>query len=77
MLEADGYLRQAAFNFRLADAHLKDAEEQLRKLAERLEDCAKIIKKIPIDEALLWEQVDTIIQENQPVGAAEPEPVNS
>jgi len=76
MLEADGYLRQAAFNFKLAEAHLVDAEEELHRLVERLENCSKLIKKIPIDELLLWEQVDTIMQDNQPAAAREPEPVN-
>lgn len=75
MLDTDGYLRQAAFGFQLAEAHLMDAEEQLRRLIDRLEDCSKLIKGIPRDELLLWEQVDAIVQGNQPGGAEELKPV--
>ena len=75
MLEADEYLLQAVSNFQLAEAHLKDTEEQLRRLVDRLEDCSEIIKRITKDEPLLREPVDTVIQDNQPVGIKELEPV--
>ena len=77
MLEADGYLRQAASNFQLAEAYLIDAEEQLRKLVERLENCSKLINAIPKDELLLWEQVDAIIQDSHPADNKELKPVSS
>ena len=66
MIETDGYLRQASSSLQLAEAQLKDAEEQLHICAEMLEGCAKLVHSIPGDELLLWEQVDTIIQSNQP-----------
>lgn len=70
MLGTDGYLRQAASNFRIAEAHLMDAEKELHKLVERLENCSKLMKNIPKSEVLLWEQIDTIIQANQPAQEA-------
>jgi len=76
MVEADAYLKQAASSFKLAEAHLKDAEDELRRLVDSLEDCAEFIKKIPRDELLLWGQVDAVLQASQPAGAEEMEPVN-
>ena len=66
MLGTDGYLRLAASNFKIAEAHLVDAERELHKLVERLENCSKLMSNIPKDQILLWEQIDTIVQANQP-----------
>jgi hypothetical protein len=77
VLKTDEYLRQAAYGFQIAEAYLTEAEEQLHELVERLENSAELIKGIPKDELLLWEQVDTIIQENQLHGDGELEPVGS
>ncbi len=77
MLKTDEYLRQAAYNFQLAEAWLTEAEEQLHSLVGRLEECAELIKSIPKDEHILWEQVDTIVQENQLYDAKKLEPVGS
>ncbi len=77
MLGTDGYLRQAAHNFQIAEAHLMDAEKQLHQLVERLEYCSKLIKNIPGDELMLWEQVDTIIHDTQPADATGLKPVGS
>jgi hypothetical protein len=65
MLDTDGYLRQAASSFRIAGAHLEDAEEQLHDCVRMLEDCAKLVRSIPGDELQLWEQVDGIIRDNE------------
>lgn len=77
MIETDGYLRQAAGSFQLAEARLKDAEEQLHRCVEILEDCAKMVHSIPSDELLLWEQVDTIINDNHPAVTQEMDTVHS
>lgn len=66
MLGTDGYLRMAASNFKIAEAHLMDTEKELRKLVARLENCSKLMGKTPGGEVLLWEQIDTIVQANQP-----------
>lgn len=76
-LDTDGYLRQAAGNFQVAGAHLRDAEEQLQKCVRMLEDCARMVRAIPEDELLLWGQVDDIIQANETAGKQEMEAVNS
>ena len=77
MLETDEYLRKAAYSFQIAEAYLTETEKQLHKLVERLEKSAELLKNIPKNEMLLWEQVDTIVQENQFYGDGEPEPVVS
>jgi len=77
VLKTDEYLRQAAYNFQLAEACLTEAEEQLHKLIDRLENCAARIKSIPGDEHILWEQADTIVQENRLYGTTELAPVGS
>lgn len=66
MLGTNGYLRLAASNFKIAEAHLMDTEKELRKLVERLENCSKLMSKIPKGETLLWDQIDTIVQANRP-----------
>ncbi len=77
MLKTGEYLRQAAYSFQIVGACLADAEEQLHKLVERLEKSAALLKGLPKDELILWEQVDTIVQGNRFYGDGKPEPVIS
>ena len=67
MIDTDKYLELAASNFKTAEAHLKTAEDSLNTLLEKLESCSKLLKKIPCDELLLWEQLDKLVHDNQSV----------
>jgi hypothetical protein len=66
MFEVDEYLKMAASNFKTAEAHLKDAEDGLHALRERLENCLELMKKIPHDEPVFEEQLDTAVHDSQP-----------
>ena len=67
----DEYLNLTASNFKVAESYLGDAEGSLRTLGERLENCLKRLKGIPDDKSLLWEQLETLVQDSQPVGIRE------
>jgi hypothetical protein len=77
MLETDDYLRLAASNFKVAEAKLKDTEDELLRLVEKLENSLELLRKIPQDELLLQEQLDTIVRESQPADISEPHLVSS
>jgi len=47
VLKTDEYLRQAAYYFQLAEACLTEAEEQLHRLVDRLENWCGTYKKYP------------------------------
>ncbi|OGO44627.1 MAG: hypothetical protein A2137_06000 [Chloroflexi bacterium RBG_16_58_8] len=72
MLDTDGLFRLATSNFKQAEAHLEDAEDSLRKLQGKLEAGARLIREIPRDELLIWEQVGQIVQQGQNAGTASP-----
>jgi len=76
MLEPDEYLRLVASNFKIAEAHLKDTEDALYTLVERLEHCLEKIPKAR-HELLLYEQADTFVHDSQPAGVRELQPVSS
>ncbi|HJX12484.1 MAG TPA: hypothetical protein VJ377_03030 [Dehalococcoidales bacterium] len=46
MLEADGYFKLAASDFKTAEAHLVDAEKELYSLLERLKACSQTFQRI-------------------------------
>ncbi len=71
MFEVDEYLRMAASNFKTAEAHLRDAEDALHMLRERLENCLELMKKIPHDDLVFGEQVDTSVPDSQPFDIGE------
>ena len=78
MPEIDEYLKLAASKFKQAEEHLEDAEYSLHTLAERLDNCLKLIRQIPHDELLfLLEQQDGFVPENRPVKTKELHPVSS
>ena len=71
MFEVDEYLKMAASNFKTAEAHLKDAEDGLHMLRERLENCFELLKKIPHDDLVFTEQIDTSVHDSQPFNIEE------
>ena len=76
MLEPDEYLRLVASNFKIAEAHLKDTEDALYTLVEKLEHCLELMPKVK-HELLLNEQLDTFVHDSQPVGIRELQLVGS
>jgi hypothetical protein len=71
MFEVDEYLRMAASNFKTAEAHLKDAEDGLHMLRERLENCLELMKKIPRDDLVFGEQLATPVPDSRPFDTRE------
>ena len=67
MPEIDEYLKRAASNFKQAEEYLEDAECSLHTLAERLDNCLKLLRQIPHDELLLLEQPDVFVPDSRPV----------
>ena len=71
MSEIDEYLRIAESSSRIAETLLQDAEDQLHALVGKLENCLKLMEKIPHDESLLTKPLDTFVQDSQPVDRKE------
>ena len=69
MLDTDGYLRLAASNFKRAESYLEDTENQLLKLLDRLEKCSRRVGNTLEEKNLLWEQIDTLIGDSQPLSS--------
>ena len=69
MLDTDGYLRMAASNFKQAESYLEDTETQLLKLLDRLEKCSRHFESANQEKGLLWEQIDTLIGDSQPLSS--------
>jgi hypothetical protein len=47
MLEADGFLRQATKNFEIAGNKLSEAEGELHRVLDKLEECNQLVKQLP------------------------------
>ncbi len=77
MFEVDEYLKMAALNFKTAEAHLKDAEDDLHMLRERLENCLELMKELPHDYLVSGEQSETSVHDSQPFDIMELHPVGS
>ena len=56
MPEVDEYLKLSASKLKSAEVHLEEAECSLQTLKERLDNCLELLKEIPRDESLFWEQ---------------------
>ena len=69
MLEIDRYLRMAEANFHLAESQLKETEHKLRKLLEKFEGCVAPMENVSGAELPLWEQVEQIVSNSQPIAA--------
>jgi hypothetical protein len=65
MHKVDEYLRLAASNSKIAENRLKDAEDELHTLTEKLETCLELIKRLPRDESLLRVQSDMPVNDRQ------------
>lgn len=74
MPEVDEYLKLAASSFKTAEAQLGDAEDSLQTLVERLDNCLKLMKQIPRDETLSWEQPGAF-EQDQPFNIKASPPV--
>ncbi|MFC1942127.1 hypothetical protein ACFLWU_02800 [Chloroflexota bacterium] len=65
MLNTDEYLKIAASNFNTAEAHLKDAEDSLRTLLDRLEACLERMRKLSGDGLSSLVQPEIFIYDSQ------------
>ena len=77
MPQVDECLKLAASNFKIAEAHLEDAEVSLHTLLEKLDYCLERLKNVPRDASLLREQPDIKVPGSQPMGAGELDLVKS
>ena len=71
MCEVTEYLKLAASNSEIAEAHLKVAEDELHTVVEKLEDCLELMTKLRQDKLLLWDQLDTFVHDSQPLDSEE------
>ena len=76
MIEVTDYLKVAASNFKTAERHLKDAEDSLRTLSEKLEDCLECMRQMKQDEVDSYIYPDAFICDSQPLEVRELHPVS-
>lgn len=76
MLDTNRYLNLAASNFRAAEAHLREAEDGLYALLERLEACSEAMKKLGLAPDLP-DTPKKSARDGQLADIKEPEPVSS
>ena len=68
MREIQGYLDLAALNSEIAQAYLKDAEDELSIAVEKLEACLESVTKL--------RQSESIFHNRQHLGSREPHRIN-
>ena len=67
MLDTNECLKMAVSNFQQGNLHLMNAERELNKVLKRITACTELMNNPPDEERSRWSQVDTIVNNGQPV----------